>query len=82
MFDDDFWVRFWDIICKYEWTLKAALSINLMLLMLLLLASPRIEPGTDSHVIMIFNLVLLVPLLVFTLYLVLRCRRRTRVDRF
>ena len=82
MSDDGFWVRFWDVICDHEGLVKLAVAINITLLLLLLLASPGIEPGTDSHVILVFNVVLLAPLLLFTVFLLWRCKRRDRPDRF
>lgn len=82
MTNDGFWIRFWDVVCDYDELLKGALSIDAVLLLALLLASPGIERGSASFVILVLNVALLVPLLFVTLYLLLWCRRRDRPERF
>lgn len=82
MANDGVWIRFWDVVCDYDELLKAAMSIDAVLLLALLLASPGIERGSASFVILVFNVAVLVPLLAVTLYLILRCRRRERPERF
>lgn len=82
MLDDDFRIRFWDIVCDHDGLLKAALSVNVVLLVMLLLAAPGVERGTASHVVMVVNFAILIPLTFVTGYLALRCERRERVDRF
>jgi hypothetical protein len=80
--EEEFRRRFWDILCDYEDYLKAAVAINGLLLALLLLASPGIEPGSGSFVVLTIDLFILLPLLAVTLFLVWRCGNREYERRF
>lgn len=82
MESDGFRTRFWDVVCEYDELVKAALSIDVVLLLALVLASPGIERGSASFIILVFNVALLVPLFLVTLSILLGCRRRDRPDRF
>jgi len=73
---------FWDVICDYEGIIRAALSINLFLILLGLLAVPGVERGTASFVILVVDFVLLIPLFLVTLFLYWRCRTYVSEGRF
>lgn len=74
--------RFWDVICEYDMLLKVGLSLSIMLLILLLIVTPWIPRDSPGFIILVLDLVLLVPLIGFLIYLIWRCRSRERRDRF
>jgi len=74
--------RFWDVICEYDDYLMVAMAINLGLLILLLLATPGISRGSSAFVVVVIDFLVLGPLIVVSVYLVWRCRNRTRERRF
>jgi hypothetical protein len=74
--------RFWNKICDYQDYLKLAVGVSGFLVGMLLLALPGIRRGSASYVILVVDLVLLVPLVVVTGYLVYRCRHREPDRRF
>lgn len=82
MANEDFWTRFWDIVCDHHELLKVGFAIPVMLIILQLIISPAVEPGTASYVIMVFNFAVLVPLSLVILYFIRRCSTRTVEDRF
>lgn len=82
MAEPDFWTRLWEIVCDREDLVRLGFAIPLAFLVLQLLTAPAIEPGTDSYVIMVVNLAILVPYTIAMLYVVVRCKRREPVERF
>lgn len=79
---ESFRARFWDVVCEYDELLTAAISIDAVLLLALVLASPGIERGSASFIVLVFNVAVLVPLFAVTLFVLVHCRRRDRPDRF
>lgn len=80
--DSDFRRRFWDVMCDHRDLLKIALSLCVMLLILVLIVTPWIPRDSPGFVILVIDVALLVPLIVFLVYLIRRCGSRTREDRF
>lgn len=80
--EPEFRERFWDVMCDYQDLLKIALSLCVMLLILVVIVIPWIPRDSPGYVVLVIDIVLLIPLIAFLLYLIWRCRTRTRKERF
>lgn len=79
---EDFYTRFWDLVCENEYLAKAGLAVTFALLALQALTSPAVEPGTASYIIMIVNFALLIPVSLFMIWVLRRCATREPAERF
>lgn len=67
---------FWSRICEFEWVLTIAFGILAVMLVLSLVSFAVVSPGSESYVLTVFNLLLLLPLTVGCAYGIRRCRKR------
>lgn len=73
MFD---WVRFWDVVCEYQYAMRLLVAILVMMTALLAFAFPFLEPGTGAYVIALIDVVLLVFAFLVVGGVTLGCARR------
>lgn len=68
--------EFWEIVCDFEMAWRTALALLLMFAVLLGVSLPFIEKDTSAYYITGANVVLLVPLLAVTLFVLRKCERQ------
>ena len=70
--------EFWDMMCSAIGLWRIALAVLLVMLVFTLGSLPFLHRGTATYVISIINLIVAVPLLCVTIYVLRTCTRRRK----
>lgn len=73
--ESTFTERFWDTVCGYQQAWYALFVLAIVLFVLLLLALPALEPGSEGYVVATIDLIVLVVTMAGTGFVTLRCRK-------
>jgi hypothetical protein len=65
---------FWEMVCDFRPVLRILFALLVVLLLLQVVASPFVEPGTGAYQIFLTNFVVLLPVTLAVAYLLRRCR--------